>query len=323
MNKKTIKFFIVILIFTFFLFNFSFVFADYIPLVSLPGLEKMPGESMLAKYLSWLFRFALAAAAFLAVLQITIGGIQMIFGGASETARTNAKTRIQDAIWGLVLALGSVLILTTISTQFKDMKLTIPEIKVTVTKAKEAGEYRCSMPDIDKGIYINKKECEEHCRISLLDEVSQFKCEPVLFPVISESSCPKCKPGLSCTGCHKLEGVAVKDIACAGGVSKCQVSPQVLTKLNDLKSTANIFGVSWQVTEAYPPTVKHIDTCHSKGTCVDTALTGPVTREKVKEFMEAAKAAGFTNVVCEYKQYPELGCKEYTTTTGGSFHIEI
>ncbi|MBI4692115.1 MAG: hypothetical protein HY773_01595 [Candidatus Terrybacteria bacterium] len=134
----------------------------------------MPGESLLAKYLSWLFRFALAAAAFLAVLQITIGGIQMIFGGASETARTNAKQRIQDAIWGLVLALGSVLILTTISTQFKDMKLTILDIKVTVEKTADAGPFECYYPmtgaifgeDYGGGgnVYKTLEECVTACK---------------------------------------------------------------------------------------------------------------------------------------------------------------
>lgn len=98
-------------------------------------LQSLPGNvteiSTLSAYLSWLFTFALAAAAFLAVLQIVIGGIQIIAGGASETARSNAKKRIQDALWGLLLAFGAVLILETISPgQFTNLSLTITPVTI-------------------------------------------------------------------------------------------------------------------------------------------------------------------------------------------------
>ncbi len=98
-------------------------------------LEALPGNitevSKLSDYLSWLFTFALAAAAFLAVLQIVIGGLQIISGGASETARSNAKKRIQDALWGLLLAFGAVLILETISPgQFTNLSLSITPVTI-------------------------------------------------------------------------------------------------------------------------------------------------------------------------------------------------
>lgn len=98
-------------------------------------LEKLPGGvtevSKLSYYLSWLFKFALAAAAFLAVLQIVIGGLQIIVGGASETARKNAKDRIWNAVWGLLLAFGAVLILETISPgQFTNLDLVITPVTI-------------------------------------------------------------------------------------------------------------------------------------------------------------------------------------------------
>ncbi len=69
----------------------------YTLLEPLPGIggggAAGPG---LTDYLNWLFRFMLAAAAFLAVVQIVIGGIQMMVGGASESQITNAKSRIQE-----------------------------------------------------------------------------------------------------------------------------------------------------------------------------------------------------------------------------------
>lgn len=109
------------------LITFPLIISAYTLLQPLPG--KGTEVSGLSDYLSWLFKFALAAAAFLAVLQIVIGGIQIIAGGASETARSNAKKRIQDAIWGLLLAFGAVLVLETISPgQFTNLNLAITPV---------------------------------------------------------------------------------------------------------------------------------------------------------------------------------------------------
>ena len=105
----------------------------YTLLQPLPGIGGGAAGPGLADYLSWLFRCMLVAAAFLAIIQIVIGGIQMIIGGASETSRTSAKSRIQDAIYGLLLALASWLILWTINPDLAQMKLTIPEITIKVT----------------------------------------------------------------------------------------------------------------------------------------------------------------------------------------------
>lgn len=103
----------------------------YTLLQPLPGIGGGgAGGTGLTDYLNWLFKFMLAAAAFLAVVQIVVGGIQMMIGGASETARSDAKKRIQDALWGLLLALASWLILWTINPNLAGMNLQIPAIEV-------------------------------------------------------------------------------------------------------------------------------------------------------------------------------------------------
>ena len=84
----------------------------------------------LTQYLEWLYKFALAAAAFLAVLMIVIGGIQMIVGGASETARSDGKKRIEQAIWGLLLAITAWLVLYSINPDLVKTGLTIPGITI-------------------------------------------------------------------------------------------------------------------------------------------------------------------------------------------------
>ncbi|NUQ57733.1 MAG: hypothetical protein HUT38_04610, partial [Candidatus Paceibacter sp.] len=51
------------------------------------------------------------------VLQITIGGVMWIASGANEKTRGEAKSKIESAIWGLVLAFAAYLVLYTINPQ--------------------------------------------------------------------------------------------------------------------------------------------------------------------------------------------------------------
>ena len=84
-----------------------------------PDLEK---NVTLKEYLTWAFRFALALAGFLAVMMIVIGGVEWIISGASEAMRGEAKKRIENAIWGLVMALVSYLVLYTINPSLVDFE---------------------------------------------------------------------------------------------------------------------------------------------------------------------------------------------------------
>ena len=82
-----------------------------------PDLEE---NVTLEEYLTWAFRLILALAGFLAVMMIVIGGVEYIISGASESMRGEAKKRIENAIWGLVMALVSYLVLYTINPSLVD-----------------------------------------------------------------------------------------------------------------------------------------------------------------------------------------------------------
>jgi len=119
------------------LFALSFSFASAykllepvpLPLVQGSGYTDVPPTSAgLTGYLKYIFSFALAAAAFLAMAQITIAGAQWIASGASVTSVESAKGRITDAITGLILAFGSYLILYTINPDLVNMRLDLQPI---------------------------------------------------------------------------------------------------------------------------------------------------------------------------------------------------
>src|SRR3989338_8119481 len=60
----------------------------------------------------WIYPFALSMAAVLAIAMIVIAGIQMMI--QSPGAKEDAKKKIMNAVLGLLLAVGSYLILNTI-----------------------------------------------------------------------------------------------------------------------------------------------------------------------------------------------------------------
>lgn len=88
---------------------------NVILLESLPGIgsagEQAPN---LGSYLDGIFKLALGIATGLAVVMIVIGGVEYM-GSESIFKKDAGREKIQDALWGLLLALGAFLLLQTIN----------------------------------------------------------------------------------------------------------------------------------------------------------------------------------------------------------------
>lgn len=80
------------------------------------------GNTQLGQFLSQAFSFGLAIAAALAVIMIVWGGVEIMLS-ESVFKKEDGKKKISDAIWGLVLALVSWLILYTINPDILVFKL--------------------------------------------------------------------------------------------------------------------------------------------------------------------------------------------------------
>ena len=102
---------------------------DYQLLAPLPGYVKTTAgnRTTASAYISGIFTLLIAVAGGLAVIMIIWGGIKYMstdaIGGKSE-----AKDTIQNAIWGLLLALGAYIILNTINTRLTDFNLNIERL---------------------------------------------------------------------------------------------------------------------------------------------------------------------------------------------------
>lgn len=82
----------------------------------------------LGEYLSAFYRYSVALASVLCIFLIIISGIQWMFYGESPDNVDAAKTRIQGALTGLLLAVGSYTILYTIDpslVEFKNLKIDV------------------------------------------------------------------------------------------------------------------------------------------------------------------------------------------------------
>jgi len=97
---------------------------EYIPLEgeAFKGFGVANPTHDLALFLSQVFQFGLAVAAALAVIMIVWGGIK-IMTTDSWLGKSEGKQTIYNAIWGLLLALVSWLILYTINPNILIFKL--------------------------------------------------------------------------------------------------------------------------------------------------------------------------------------------------------
>lgn len=90
---------------------------SYTPLAPLPGINDSGGPITLTTYLSGLFYLGLGVATILAVVMIVFAGVQMIASAGNESWRSEAKERIKNALFGLLLALFAWLIIFTVNPQ--------------------------------------------------------------------------------------------------------------------------------------------------------------------------------------------------------------
>ena len=123
LNKKIFLITPVLLLWQFLILPIKSFDLEYTPLEGVfDGFEATPGAGRLGSFLSQAFQFGLAIAAALAVIMIVWGGVEIMLS-ESVFKKEDGKKKISDAIWGLLLALVSWLILFTINPDILNFKL--------------------------------------------------------------------------------------------------------------------------------------------------------------------------------------------------------
>ncbi len=101
---------------------------DYTPLVSLPGTNKAGTSTTdLNSYIPGVYKLSIGVAGVLAVLMIVFGGVEYITS-ESLGGKKDGKERINNAIIGLILVIGSYAILSTISPSLLSFNLNVRQV---------------------------------------------------------------------------------------------------------------------------------------------------------------------------------------------------
>lgn len=91
---------------------------------------KTISEISLETYIGYVFKFAIAISAFLAVIMIIWGGFEIMLSEAIPL-KMEGRDRIKNAIFGLIMVLSSYLILRTIDPRLVEINTSIPAVNST------------------------------------------------------------------------------------------------------------------------------------------------------------------------------------------------
>lgn len=136
MKKRFLKI-LVALVMTTYLLPTVVLALDYVPLAPLPvgeggaSLTTVTAAST-GQYIKGAFNLAIGIAAALAIIMIVIGGIQYM-GTESIGGKGAGLKKIKDAVLGLLLALGSYILLFTINPALTNFSLSIAKIEPPAT----------------------------------------------------------------------------------------------------------------------------------------------------------------------------------------------
>lgn len=235
---------------------------DYTLLAPLPQIsENNSRTTNIQTYLPGLFRFILGFAGVLAFVMITWSGFQYMTVDA-VFGKSQAKENLTNAIYGLVLVLASYAILYTINPKILEFNLNLQKVPIgqssTVTGTSGTGTTGAFSYTNNSGTTVYYDNCESPC-VSIKN-------------ILSLSS----TPGIS-----------------SGSGIDPQVNAGLGAKLLSANNTLSSDGLTIEITEAWPPTVNHIQSCHKIGTCIDgRPEREDLTAEKIKKTYDALSAAG-------------------------------
>ena len=243
-------------------------------------IEPIPGVGAsidttagLGDYLNRIITLIIMIAGVLSVLMLVIGGIEyalpeVSFAGAGGQSKSEAKKRMGNALFGLVLALGSYMILNTINPNLVNIGLVINPVELEFTEA-----------TVNPDGSVNWSQCPS-------------KKEPAGYN----------NGAGSCTNCTPLDS----SISIKTG-SNNTIASDMATKLKGLKTETDKFSppltgptINWQITEAFPPkNTKHCDPRHYNGNTVDVSFVGTTyNSQNITAFIAKAEDA---NLIAEFE----------------------
>jgi choline-glycine betaine transporter len=92
----------------------------------IPGAQSPNETSDLPNLINYIYKFALLACGIVAFISILFGAIQYVTSAGNASKAGDAKDRITQALWGILILLAAVVILRTINPDLVNLSLTLP-----------------------------------------------------------------------------------------------------------------------------------------------------------------------------------------------------
>lgn len=276
----------------------------------------------IGQYIAGVYQYAIGIVGILSAVVLMFGGIIWLTAGGNATQISNAKSWIGASLSGLVIALCSYMILYLVNpdlTVFKPLGISmVKKVEIQSSTNNISCQWQRYICENDWTAADNDNKCSGPSRTEAERSagiVNVCCCQ-------NFGSTAMCKVTAAaptyCGTCSDCVDVKTSGIFCKE--NPCLVNKDLYAKLTALYA----LNQKWLITEPWPPTVPHADSCHKNGTCVDIALSSqPMSGDictYVVSLIADLKKAGFTKITNEYKN---CGGTVYGTTTGDNIHISL
>ncbi len=91
------------------------------PLTALPGIQEAANSATFPTFLNTVYKLAIGAGAVLAVIMIMVAGVQFMTNRGSVSSNEAAKTRLRNALIGLLLVLSPTIVFGIINPSILDL----------------------------------------------------------------------------------------------------------------------------------------------------------------------------------------------------------
>ncbi|MCK5122887.1 MAG: hypothetical protein KAQ87_01955 [Candidatus Pacebacteria bacterium] len=184
----------------------------YVPLVRLPGLPT-EGEINLSQYIIGLYNFLLSIVGIVAVMMLIIGGMKYITAAGNASIISDAKDTISNALFGLLLALLSWVIVSTINPDVLYIKN--PGADFTEVLKDDLGA--CGYYDPDPAIIAPAPNCVcKDSAVAFASITSQEACQDICVNACGTTEASPCIGGTSNNPingvCHCVDGNKEVDV---------------------------------------------------------------------------------------------------------------
>jgi hypothetical protein len=216
------------------------------------------------QYIKGIVRLMIGLAGVFAVLQLIIAGMKYVTVD-SFSGKDTARKDINNALIGLILAIGAFTILQTISTQFTNLTLNVQNVGSTDSLT------LCSATNPDILIVDGKCTCKDTKKI-LVGGLCLDNAEST-----ADAAAVGCTNGCVAASTFDFPQKGPDSGGCIGKTCYVnQILGQRLAALEILMHDND--HLKWQVTELFPPSGTHTSGCHAPGdkagSCVDASLDG-------------------------------------------------